>query len=412
MDPDDLDVLTPGHFLIGSSLLAVPEIPESNLALNDRFIEIQRSTQQFWKKWSADWLSHLQNRPKWHKVEPNLQLNDIVIMREYQPTNTWCLGRVVTLHPGEDNLIRVVTIRTQRGLFKRSISSLCKLPMSIESNKTDEKQPNSIPTNYVYQKPGLHGGAPNFAMKQTSKRVFNVIVEGNIGAGKSTLLNFIKTSSEIETVFEPVDQWRDLRGTNLLNLMYKNPEQWIYPFQSYALLTMLQNHEKVTKKRIKVMERSIFSMKNCFIEAVKLSNDKLSPVTFQIFDEWYQYSLKKSRIDVDLIIYLRTSPEVALHRISKRGRGEEAGVTLEYLQQLHELHDNWLLKNQNFKVMILDGDKDENEIIKEYERTNKKIKELTNPQEDDLKYIKFNECIKELKQKTKVYNALPALGAE
>lgn len=358
MDPDDLDVLTPGHFLIGSSLLSLPEIPESNLALNDRYIAIQRLTQQFWTRWTSDWLSHLQNRPKWHKKKwPNLQLNDLVIMKDHSSTNTWRLGRVVQLHPGEDNLVRVVTIRTQKGIFKRSISTLCKLPVCNEMNNTIQ----SIPTSkkIVYQKPGLRGGAPSYTLRQVVKKIFNVIVEGNIGSGKSTLLKFMKNSNEIEIIQEPVEKWCNLRGTNLLNLMYRNPDEWLFPFQSYVLLTMIQNHELVIDKRIKMMERSIFSTKNCFIEMAKRRNGTTHPAIFDIFDEWYQYIIQKSTFNVDLIIYLRTSPEISLERIIKRSLGEESN-------------------NQQFRVMTLDGDRGEDDIKIEYERAKNEIFKFAN----------------------------------
>lgn len=41
--------------------------------------------------------------------------------------------------------------------------------------------------------------------------------------------------------------------------MYKDPNKWAMPFQTYVTLTMLQAHTQPTNKRIKLMERSLFS---------------------------------------------------------------------------------------------------------------------------------------------------------
>lgn len=135
-DPDDLLVLTPGHFLTGDSLLArpVPDIPKINLV--DRWRSCQYIAQQFWRNWSSEYLSRLQQRPKWLSVAPNVKINDIVIIKDERfPPNQWPLGRVIELHPGKDGLIRVVTLKTQNGVIKRPIVKLCPLP---SQGKADE----------------------------------------------------------------------------------------------------------------------------------------------------------------------------------------------------------------------------------------------------------------------------------
>lgn len=141
-DPDDLEVLTPGHFLIGDALLAPPpKNSNTNIKLSANYIALQQMKQSFWSKWSLDWLSHLQVRPKWHKIQPNLELNDLVLIREDRlPPNDWLLGRIVQLHPGSDQLVRVATIRTKIGLCKRSVSKLSRLPISSHTETTENQQ--------------------------------------------------------------------------------------------------------------------------------------------------------------------------------------------------------------------------------------------------------------------------------
>jgi hypothetical protein len=49
---DALTVLAPRHFLIGQSLLAIPELenPEQNISFNKRWKYVKILAQQFWKK--------------------------------------------------------------------------------------------------------------------------------------------------------------------------------------------------------------------------------------------------------------------------------------------------------------------------------------------------------------------------
>ncbi|XP_044248692.1 uncharacterized protein [Drosophila takahashii] len=137
-DMEDLAVLTPAHFLIGDSMMALPNPSASDKSLNAQFLEGQRLLRTFWHRWSSDWLSHLQSRPKWQRVEENLRLHDIVIIKDDRlPPNEWKLGRIVELHPGSDNLIRVASIKTASGIYKRSLSKICPLPLATYSEATE-----------------------------------------------------------------------------------------------------------------------------------------------------------------------------------------------------------------------------------------------------------------------------------
>lgn len=48
-------------------------------------------------------------------------------------------------------------------------------------------------------------------------------------------------------------------------------------------------------------------------------------------------------LNLDLIVYLRTSPEVAFNRMRARNRKEESGAPLSYLQCLHEAYEGTYL---------------------------------------------------------------------
>lgn len=131
-DPGDLDVLTPGHFLIGEALTAFPEPNLTQLRLNqlDRWQLVQRLTQHFWSRWHREYLAQLQQRTKWKVKRDNLQRDDLVLIKEDNtPPLQWVRGRVLEVHAGKDNIVRVATIKTANGIYKRPIVKLCLLPM-------------------------------------------------------------------------------------------------------------------------------------------------------------------------------------------------------------------------------------------------------------------------------------------
>jgi hypothetical protein len=71
-DPNDLEVLTPFHFLIGETHTTFPEQDWSEAPTNrlSRWQLIEKIRAHFWKRWNPEYLTSLQNRQKWYKEAP------------------------------------------------------------------------------------------------------------------------------------------------------------------------------------------------------------------------------------------------------------------------------------------------------------------------------------------------------
>jgi len=84
-DPNDLECLTPGHFLVGRPLMAIPEPVDTSpqLGLQTRWKLLQQSFQFFWRRWSREYLNTLQARGTWMKTETNLEIGSMVIIMFY-----------------------------------------------------------------------------------------------------------------------------------------------------------------------------------------------------------------------------------------------------------------------------------------------------------------------------------------
>ena len=196
-----------------------------------------------------------------------------------------------------------------------------------------------------------------------------ISVEGNIGCGKSSMLAYLKQFRTVEVYPEPVEKWQNTGGANLLTQLYQDPKRWAYLFHSYVYVTatdILQQplgNQKVNElisslsnyhihalvsaarrwhqffrirfcllnfQRVKIIERSIDSNRFCFVElSRKLGN--LAASEHLALDGLWQVAAK-SAPTVDLIVYLRTDPEVSHARMAKRCRSEEDQVPLQYLQ--------------------------------------------------------------------------------
>ncbi|KAL5232802.1 hypothetical protein ACI65C_000212 [Semiaphis heraclei] len=206
--------------------------------------------------------------------------------------------------------------------------------------------------------------------KQIIKKPFRVAVEGNVGSGKSTLIKYFEKFKEVETNPEPIETWRDLNGHNLLQLTYSDPHRWNFAFQHNVQLSRLNLQSKTTNKDIQIFERSLQNNRYCFVE---MAHDKglLSSPEYGVMCQWYEYIETNVDIGLDLIVYLRSLPDIVYTRMQRRNRPEERTVKLNYLVDLHEYYEKWLMEkyyNIPCSLLVIDVNKDlsDNELVDIY----------------------------------------------
>lgn len=135
--PNDLLSLSPGHFIIGRPLTALPlpALAEKDGNQYNRYKRLETIRQHFWQRWQKEYLSELQQRTKWRKGNAQLNVGDMVLLAEDNtPPLSWRLGRVLRLFPGPDGVARVAEIKTPRGCVRRPFTRLCPLPTAEELN--------------------------------------------------------------------------------------------------------------------------------------------------------------------------------------------------------------------------------------------------------------------------------------
>ncbi|CAL5089680.1 unnamed protein product [Urochloa decumbens] len=199
-------------------------------------------------------------------------------------------------------------------------------------------------------------------VQSTKDKRITFCVEGNISVGKSTFLQKIANETVelrdlVEIVPEPVSKWQDVGPYhfNILGAFYAEPQRYAYTFQNYVFVTRLMQ-EKESRggiKPLRLVERSIFSDRMVFVRAVHEAN-WLNGMELSIYDSWFDPVLSSlPGLIPDGFIYLRATPDTCHKRMMLRSRSEEGSVTLQYLQDLHEKHESWLLPSQHWDRRLL-----------------------------------------------------------
>ena len=164
-------------------------------------------------------------------------------------------------------------------------------------------------------------------------------LEGNIGVGKSTVLRALDDLGDkrICIVQEPVHEWLHLlahvqNGTldpAIFQLIVLNSI-------STALSEAFARH---TTETTFIVERSIQSNENVFAKTC-LQSDTPAHDAY-VLALAYARRVLPANIQVHFI-YLRAPPATCFSRILQRARPEESALSLQYLNQLHDLHEDWL----------------------------------------------------------------------
>lgn len=180
---------------------------------------------------------------------------------------------------------------------------------------------------------------------------FIVTIEGSVGVGKTTLgkslIRYINQHAE----FENQDYYAEPFNQQMLEQFLSDPKKYAYTFQLY----MLNRRQTIyalaqVKNNDCIIDRSLagdYVFANVQHKKGNITDSEFE-VYQQIFDEFAPYK-------PDVIIFLKTSTEVAMSRIRSRDRNGECVYTPEYIEELTREYE-YTLKTQypNTKIHYVD----------------------------------------------------------
>ena len=194
------------------------------------------------------------------------------------------------------------------------------------------------------------------------------ILEGNVGVGKSTLLEKIQEHVPyLNVITESVSNWsNDDTQESLLARFYADIPRWSYTLETYTLLTRVQEHLKIQQdpNPFKIVERSLYAGNYCFARNGYLQG-AMDDIEWSIYNKFFDFLVLGKCKTPTGFIYLQADPEICLARSQKRNRPGEEAIPLEYLQQIHDQHERYLIRKEgvlpelvNVPVLVLDGSAD------------------------------------------------------
>ncbi|MEM6632386.1 MAG: deoxynucleoside kinase [Bacteroidota bacterium] len=174
----------------------------------------------------------------------------------------------------------------------------------------------------------------------------HIAIAGNIGAGKTTLC--IKLAEHFGWIchLESVDK------NPYLEDFYHDMKKWAFPLQIFFLHSRFNQIRKIWEgKQTVVQDRTIFE--DAYVFAKNLRN------SFYMDERDYEnylnvfHSMMPLVKEPDLIIYLRADIPKLVEQIRRRGRPYENNISIQYLENLNQLYEDWV-DSYTGELLILD----------------------------------------------------------
>jgi deoxyadenosine/deoxycytidine kinase len=172
-----------------------------------------------------------------------------------------------------------------------------------------------------------------------------ISIEGNIGAGKTSLATRIAGDFNAKLILE---QFED---NSFLPKFYRDPDKYAFPLE----LSFLAERFEQLKKQLTTRDLfRNFTVSDYFIvKSFIFARKNLPDDTFGLYKKLFDI-ISESLPKPDLLVYLYLNIDNLLKNIRTRGREYELDIKSEYLAKIQESYLDYIRKQPNLRVVIID----------------------------------------------------------
>ncbi|OQX76074.1 MAG: hypothetical protein B6D64_10530 [Bacteroidetes bacterium 4484_276] len=172
-----------------------------------------------------------------------------------------------------------------------------------------------------------------------------ISIEGNIGAGKTSLATRIAEDYNAKLILE---QFED---NSFLPKFYKDPDKYAFPLE----LSFLAERFEQLKKQLSAHDLfKAFTVSDYFIiKSFIFARKNLPDDTFGLYKKLFDI-ISDSLPKPDLLAYLYLNVDNLLRNIHNRGREYELNIKSEYLSKIQDSYLDYIRKQSNLRVLIID----------------------------------------------------------
>ena len=191
----------------------------------------------------------------------------------------------------------------------------------------------------------------------------HIAIEGNIGSGKTALSTMLSKDYKARLILEK------FADNPFLPRFYQEPDRYAFPLELFFMAE--RYHQFKSFKEQDLFKPQVIS-DYFFMKSKLFAQNNLKKDEMQLFNILFDIMLS-SLSRPDLVVYLYSDINRLQHNIKKRGRDFEQNISDAYLQSIQDKYLDYLRKQKEFPVLILDVtkvdfilDKDVYKIIKDY----------------------------------------------